>query len=118
VGGVVLFVGTIRNRDHGKTVTALEYETYRKMAERRMKDLEKDVRKKWPIKDMVVVHREGKLKVGEVSVVVAVSAEHRAEAFDAARYVIDQVKETLPIWKRETLKGGKSVWVEGTPIRG
>lgn len=116
IGGTVLFVGTIRNHNDGKKVTALEYESYRRMAERRIKDLEQEVRKKWPIKEMVMVHREGKLKVGEVSVAVAVSSEHRAEAFEAARFAIDQIKETVPIWKRETLGSGKRVWVGGTPI--
>jgi molybdopterin synthase catalytic subunit len=116
-GGSVIFVGTVRKTNRGKAVRALEYETYRTMADRRILQLEKEVRKKWRIKAIRLVHREGALKVGEVSVAVAVSAEHRAEAFEAARYAIDSIKKSLPIWKRETLKGGRRVWTEGAPIR-
>ena len=116
-GGIVLFVGTIRNQTNGKKVKGLEYEVYRGMAERQTAKLEKEVRKRWPIKSIRLVHREGKLKVGEVSVVVAVSAVHREEAFEAARYAIDRVKESFPIWKRERLRRGRYAWVKGTPIR-
>lgn len=115
-GGSVLFVGTIRNRSEGKEVKGLEYEVYKRMAERRLKQIEREARERWPITSISVVHREGKLKVGEASVAVAVSAEHRAEAFEAARFAIDQIKQVLPIWKRETFTGGKTVWSKGTPI--
>lgn len=116
-GGIVLFVGTIRNQTNGKKVKGLEYEVYRRMAERQIAKLEKEIRKRWPIKSIRLVHREGKLKVGEVSVVVAVSAVHREEAFEAARYAIDRVKESFPIWKRERLRRGRYAWVKGTPIQ-
>lgn len=116
-GGSVIFVGTVRKSNRGKAVRALEYETYRAMADRRILELEKEVRKRWPIKGMRIVHREGILRVGEVSVAVAVSAVHRAEAFEAARFTIDTIKKSLPIWKRETLKGGRRVRARGTPIR-
>ncbi len=116
-GGSVIFVGTVRKSNRGKEVRALEYETYRRMADRRILQLEKEVRKKWPITAITLVHREGTLKVGEVSVAVAVSAVHRAEAFEAARFAIDHIKKSLPIWKRETLKGGRRVWAQGTPIQ-
>ena len=100
-GGIVLFVGTIRNQTRGKEVKGLEYEVYRPMAERQIARLEEEIRKRWPVKSIRLIHREGKLKVGEVSVVVAVSAVHREEAFEAARYAIDRIKESFPIWKRE-----------------
>ncbi len=116
-GGIVLFVGTIRNQTSGKKVKGLEYEVYRKMAERQIAKLEQEIRKRWPIKSIRLVHREGKLKVGEVSVVVAVSAVHREEAFEAARYAIDRIKDSFPIWKREKFKGGRYGWVKGTPIQ-
>lgn len=116
-GGTVLFVGTIRNQTDGKKVKGLEYEVYRKMAKREIAKLEEEVKKRWRIKSIRMVHREGKLKVGEVSVVVAVSAEHRGEAFDAARYAIDRIKESFPIWKREKFSGGRKVWAKGIPIR-
>jgi len=115
-GGAVLFVGTIRRRSGGKTVEGLTYEVYREMAERRMREIEVRVRKKWPVVKIAMVHRYGQLKVGEVSVVVAVSCEHRAEAFEACRYAIDTIKGTLPMWKKERLRGGAHTWVKGTPI--
>jgi molybdopterin synthase catalytic subunit len=115
-GGTVLFLGTIRNRNEGKVVRGLDYQVYREMAEKRMLEIEKRVKRKWPVKKMAMVHRYGSLRVGEVSVAVAVACEHRAEAFEACRYAIDTIKHTLPLWKKERLKGGKQSWVEGIPI--
>jgi len=115
-GGAVLFVGTVRRRSGGKTVEGLTYEVYREMAERRMREIEVRVRKKWPVVKMAMAHRYGQLKVGEVSVAVAVSCEHRAEAFEACRYAIDTIKGTLPMWKKERVRGGAQTWVKGTPI--
>jgi len=115
-GGAVLFVGTIRQRSEGKTVEELTYEVYEGMAERRMHEIEAMVRRKWPVAKIAMVHRYGHLKVGEVSVAVAVSCEHRTEAFEACRYAIDTIKNTLPMWKKERFKGGAQNWVKGTPI--
>lgn len=115
-GGTVLFVGTIRNRSEAGRVDALEYQVYGKMAERRMKRIEAEVMKKWPVTRMRMVHRQGRLRIGEVSVVVAVSSAHRAEAFEACRYAIEKIKTTLPLWKRERVRG-KNKWVEGVPIQ-
>lgn len=117
-GGTVMFLGTIRNRSDGKVVRGLEYEVYKEMAEKRMAELEKKVRAKWPIRKIMMVHRYGNLKVGEVSVAVVVSSEHRAEAFEACRYAIDTIKRTLPLWKKEKLTGGKESWTKGEPIEG
>lgn len=114
-GGTVVFIGTIRNRDQGKSVTALDYQVYEEMAEKRMRLIEAELLRKWPVKKVAIVHREGKLKVGEISVVVAVSAEHRAEAFEACRFAIDRIKSTLPIWKKESF-GRTAKWVRGRPI--
>jgi molybdopterin synthase catalytic subunit len=114
-GGTVVFIGTIRNINDGKSVDELEYETYREMGEKKVLEIESEAKARWPVKEIRAVHRYGKLKVGEVSVVVAVSSEHRKEAFEACRYVIDKMKRTLPLWKKERRKG-KDVWVEGTPI--
>ena len=115
-GGSVLFVGTIRRKSDGKSVKGLTYEVYREMAEKRMKEIEGEVRRKWPVVRMAMVHRYGDLKVGEVSVAVAVSCEHRAEAFEACRFAIDAIKGTLPMWKKEKFRGGGEVWVRGTPL--
>ena len=117
VGGVVLFVGTVRNQTDGRRVKGLEYQVYRRMAEREIAKLEEEVKRRWPVRSITLVHREGKLKVGDVSVVVAVSAPHRGEAFDVARYAIDRIKDSFPIWKREKFKGGRYAWVKGTPIQ-
>lgn len=116
-GGVVLFLGTVRNRSEGRAVIGLEYETYQEMAEKRLAEVEKEVRARWRVKKMTMIHREGRLRVGEVSVAVAVSSEHRAEAFEAARFAIDRIKTSAPIWKREVLRGGKKLWVDGIPIQ-
>jgi len=115
-GGVVLFVGTIRRSSGGKTVEGLTYEVYRKMAERKMLAIEETVRRRWPVVKIAMMHRYGDLRVGEVSVVVAVSCQHRAEAFEACRYAIDTIKGSLPMWKKERFKGGTRKWVKGTPI--
>lgn len=115
-GGIVLFLGTVRNRNEGKRVKELEYQVYRRMAEQRMVAIEKRVRGRWAIRKMVMVHRYGNLKVGEVSVAVAVSSEHRTEAFEACRYAIDTVKHTLPLWKKERFGRGDGSWTKGEPI--
>jgi len=115
-GGSVLFVGTIRRKSDGKSVKGLTYEVYREMAEKRMKEIEGEVRRKWPVVKMAMVHRYGDLKVGEVSVAVAVSCEHRAEAFEACRFAIDAIKGTLPMWKKEKFGGVGEKWVRGTPL--
>lgn len=116
-GGTVLFIGTVRKNNRGKVVTGLEYEAYRAMAEKKMREIEDRVRSRWPVKKIAMVHRYGMLKVGEVSVAVAVSCEHRAEAFEACRYAIDTIKNTLPLWKKESFRGGMSSWVKGSPIK-
>ncbi len=116
-GGTVLFLGTVRNRDEGNRVVGLEYQAYKAMAERRMKEIEVEVKKKWGIAKIRTVHRVGTLRVGEVSVAVAISAEHRAEAFEAARYAIERIKHSLPVWKKEKLAGGRNAWLEGVPIQ-
>jgi molybdopterin synthase catalytic subunit len=115
-GGTVVFVGTIRNHSEFGRVDGLEYQAYRKMAEKRMKVIGEEVMKKWPVKKVSIYHREGRLRIGEASVVVAVSSAHRAEAFEACRYAIDRIKTGLPLWKRERVRG-TNLWVEGKPIR-
>lgn len=115
-GGIVIFLGTVRNVSEGERVAGLRYEVYREMAEKRMLEIETEAKKRWPVMKMTVVHRVGDLQVGEVSVAVAVSSEHRAEAFEAGRYAIDAIKKTLPLWKKESVIGKKEGWVSGTPI--
>ena len=115
-GGTVLFLGTVRNRSNGRRVNGLTYEVYREMAEMRMREIEADAKRRWPVVRLAMVHRYGNLKVGEVSVAVAVSCEHRAEAFEAGRFAIDAIKRSLPLWKKEKFVGGKEAWVKGSLI--
>jgi len=105
-GASVLFTGTVRDHNEQDKVTKLHYEAYQEMAEKILQEIEIEVHKKWNINKFVAIHRTGTLKVGEVSVAVAVSAEHRKEAFDACRFGIDSIKEKAPIWKKEFAESG------------
>ena len=109
-GAVVSFTGTVRDHTGPHDVVALEYEAYRGMAERVLRQIEDEVRAEWPDARLAVLHRVGRLEIGEASVVIAVSSPHRAEAFAACRRVIERLKEDVPIWKREIRRDG-SVWV-------
>jgi molybdopterin synthase catalytic subunit len=110
-GGVVLFLGTVRDLTGAEVTEALEYEAYTDMAERKLAEIEREARERWPVGEMAVVHRLGRLGVGEVSVAVAVSCPHRAEAFEACRYTIDRLKQIVPIWKKDNRPDGSSDWV-------
>jgi molybdopterin synthase catalytic subunit len=113
-GAVVLFLGTVRNNSEAGKVEKIDYEAYEPMAEKSLARAEEEVRRRWPSTRRVgIVHRVGRLSIGEVSVAVAVSSPHRAEAFDACRHAIERIKREVTIWKREHLTGGKQVWVEG-----
>jgi len=111
-GAVVVFLGTVRNHSQGRRVRALEYEAYPEMALREMERIRQEIRQRWGLERVAIVHRLGHLEVGEVSVVIAVAAPHRAEAFEACRYAIERLKESVPIWKKEMGEEGE-VWVEG-----
>ncbi len=112
-GGTALFIGTVRDRSEAGSVDRIHYEAYEPMAEKVLEQIEEEVSSKWPQSKVRLVHRIGELDVGEVSVVVAASAPHRAEAFDACRLAIERIKREVPIWKKERLVGGREVWVEG-----
>lgn len=111
-GAIDMFVGTVRNHSEGRTVLQLEYSAYIPMAERLMVEIEREVRGKWEVHKMAIVHRVGVLKVAEVAVVIAVSSSHRKDAFEACRYAIDRIKTVVPIWKKEEFAEG-AVWVPG-----
>lgn len=111
-GASVLFVGSTREENEGRVVERLEYEAYREMAVAEMAAIGDDIVRRWPIIAVAMVHRLGVVAVGEVSVAVAVSAPHRAEAFAACRYGIDTLKARVPIWKKEHYQGG-AVWIGG-----
>jgi molybdopterin synthase catalytic subunit len=110
-GAVVLFLGTVRELTGEQVTVSLDYEAYPAMAERKMAEIERETCERWPVGAIVLEHRLGHLDIGEVSVAVAVSCPHRAQAFEACRYAIDRLKELVPIWKKENLLDGKSQWV-------
>jgi molybdopterin synthase catalytic subunit len=116
-GAVVLFLGAVRDNSEAGSVQRMEYEAYEPMAEKRLAETELEVRRLWPSTTGVkILHRLGDLAIGEVSVAVAVSSPHRAEAFEACRHAIETIKHEAPIWKREKLADGSEVWVEGVPV--
>jgi molybdopterin synthase catalytic subunit len=110
-GAVVTFLGTVRDLTDGKVTVALDYEAYPGMAEKKLAEIEAETRARWPVGELVMVHRLGHLDVGEVSVAVAVSCPHRGQAFEACRHAIDRLKELVPIWKRENWADGSTEWV-------
>jgi molybdopterin synthase catalytic subunit len=111
-GGIVTFEGVVRNHARGKRVRSLEYDAYPEMAEAEMAKIAAEVERRWQTDHLAMVHRVGKLEIGEVAVVVAVACAHRGEAFEACRYSIDTLKATVPIWKKEIAEDGEE-WVEG-----
>ena len=113
-GGIVTFLGVVRGSSRGRNVVYLEYEAYREMAMRKMQQVADEVREKWAIDDIAIVHRVGHLEVGEGAVAIAVGAPHRKAAFEACAYAIDRLKEIVPIWKKEVWEGGEA-WIDDRP---
>lgn len=111
-GGIVIFVGSVRDVSEGKRVQFLEYEAYEPMALAKLRQVVDEACSRWPVHAMAIQHRLGKLEIGEDAVVIAVSCPHRAEAFAACQYAIDRLKEIVPIWKKEYGEGGE-MWVGG-----
>ena len=110
-GAFVSFDGRVRNHNDGKSVLWLEYEAYPQLAFSEAAKIMEEARRLFPILDAVCVHRTGKLEIGDIAVWVGVISHHRAEAFDACRYIIDQIKGRVPIWKKEFYSDNTSVWV-------
>ena len=110
-GGFVSFEGWVRNQNEGQEVTRLEYEAFEALAVKEGDRIVAEALRKFPIKRALCIHRVGSLALGEMAVWVAVSAVHRGEAFDACRYIIDEVKHRVPIWKKEHYRSGDSGWV-------
>ena len=110
-GGVVLFVGTTREMTGGRRTVWLEYEAYTEMAAKELTELEAQAREKWPIVEVAIVHRVGRVDLAEASVAIAVSTPHRREAFLATEWLIDGLKRVVPIWKKENWADGSSQWV-------
>lgn len=112
LGAVAVFLGTVRDHHAGRTVLHLEYEAYPEMAEAELGKIAEEARARFQVARVAIAHRTGRLEIGEASVAVVVGSEHRREALEACRFVIDTLKRTAPIWKREVFEGG-AVWIEG-----
>lgn len=113
-GGIDVFIGTVRNQTKGKNVTRLEFEAYEPMALSEMEKIAVQAFEQWPVQKILIHHRTGVLQIGEIPVIIAVSAAHRAAAFEACRYIIDTLKQTVPIWKKEFFEDGE-IWVGAHP---
>jgi molybdopterin synthase catalytic subunit len=112
VGGIVVFEGVVRDNARGKQVRYLEYEVYEQMAREQICNIINEAHKRYGVERVAVAHRFGRLEIGEASVIIVVATPHRGEAFDACRYIIDTLKSTVPIWKKEVATNGEA-WVEG-----
>lgn len=109
-GAIVTFVGTTRNHNEGRRVISLDYEAYPEMAEKELARLGEEAKRRWKIRRMGIIHRVGRVEITEPSVVIAVSAAHRGDAFQACRFAIEEIKKKVPIWKKEVFEGGE-VWI-------
>jgi molybdopterin synthase catalytic subunit len=109
-GAIATFIGTTRNNNDGRKVIALDYDAYPEMAEKELARLGEEAKNKWPICRMAIVHRIGPVQITEPSVMIAVSAAHRDAAFAACRFAIEEIKRTVPIWKKEVYEGGE-IWI-------
>jgi molybdopterin synthase catalytic subunit len=116
-GAIALFLGTIRERRNGQYVIGMYYESYDKMAKQILKEIEGQVKLKWKVSKLLVVHRIGNLKIADISVAVAISSKHRKEAFEACRYTLEAIKRKVPIWKKEITNDG-DFWVQGHLLEG
>lgn len=110
-GAVVLFLGTTREFTHGRRTASLDYECYPEMAEKKLAELEAEAQRRWNLTGCFIIHRLGHLGLGEASIAIAVSAPHRGDAFAAGQWLIDTIKEVVPIWKQENWADGTSEWV-------
>ena len=113
-GAINIFVGTVRNQSKDKKVVRLEFEAYEKMALSEMKKISDAAVKQWPINKISIIHAIGVLEIGDIPVVIAVSTPHRKASFEACEFVIDELKKTVPIWKKEFFKDGE-VWISAHP---
>ena len=112
-GAALIFLGCVRNHNEGRAVSGVHYEAYRDMAERTLREIVEEAAQRMSPVRIAAVHRIGELAVGEASIAIAASSPHRAQAFDGCRYVIEEVKERLSIWKQERYVSGESEWLDG-----
>jgi molybdopterin synthase catalytic subunit len=112
-GAVLVFAGTVRNHNDGRLVTGMRYDAYAGMAARVLDEIAHEAAGRWDVSSLAAAHRTGELLTGDVSVAIAVSSPHRTEAFDAGRYVIEEIKRRLPVWKQERYADATERWLEG-----
>ena len=115
-GAIVHFLGVVRNNTEGREVSYLEYEAYPPMAEKKMAEIAQEIHEKWGLDRVAMIHRVGRLEIGEASVAVAVASPHRKEAFEACHYAMNRLKQIVPIWKREVWVDGEEEWVKPDPV--
>jgi molybdopterin synthase catalytic subunit len=113
-GAALLFIGVVRNRNDGREVGHLDYQAYPEMAEATLREIVREAHERWETGRISVVHRIGHLEIGEASVAIMVASPHRGNAYEASRYVIEELKKRVPIWKREGYTSGESEWLQGT----
>ena len=113
-GAIDFFLGVVRDNTQERAVDRLEYEAYDRMAISEMQKIADDAQQRWPILRYVIIHRKGTLQIGEIAVLIGVATAHRADAFEACRYIIDTIKQTVPIWKKEVFTDGEE-WVNAHP---
>ncbi len=113
-GGIVSFIGTVRNQTNGRKVKQLIFETYDAMALKEMNKIAQNCLDRWPVVHLLIAHRKGMLAIGEIPVVIIAVAPHRIAAFEACQYAIDELKRTVPIWKKEVYEDGE-IWVSAHP---
>src|ERR1700693_2378151 len=114
IGASCVFVGTVRDHSDAGDVTGLTYEAWSELAEERLGEIAREMKHRWPVVAVAILHRTGELTIGEASVIVACSAPHRADAFEACRHGIERLKQDAPIWKKEALTSGEAHWVMGS----
>ncbi|MGV3559309.1 molybdenum cofactor biosynthesis protein MoaE [Larkinella arboricola] len=113
-GAITFFFGTVRDNTKDRPVERLEYEAYDRMALAKMQEIADEACQRWDVRKYAIIHRKGNLAIGEMAVLIAVATPHRADAFDACRYIIDTLKQQVPIWKKEIFEDGQ-VWVDAHP---
>jgi molybdopterin synthase catalytic subunit len=112
-GAVTTFAGTVRDNTKGRGTSYLVYEAYKEMAEKKMREIGDEIKAKWEVDCVGVLHRVGRLEIGDISVLIAVSSPHRKASLEACHYAIDRLKETVPVWKKEVWTDGGEAWIEG-----
>jgi molybdopterin synthase catalytic subunit len=112
-GATVLFTGSVRDHNEKERVSGIYYEAYLEMAKNVLVEIENEVLRKWHVRKFIAIHRIGSLKVNEISVAIAITTEHRQDAFEACKYTIDNIKTRIPIWKKELLESGNATWKGG-----